>query len=231
MHCCSSTVILCALMGVPAAPTARAAEFLTPTPYLSFQDSQFRTTGFQQFWLENFEDGFLNTPGVQSFTGRVQFQGPNTDSVDADDGSINGFGTAGRSWTSGNLNSTIRFNFSRVNGLLPTHVGMAWTDVGITTFGGNGFGRVFMQVFAANGALLGASPVLDAGDGRITGETAEDRFFGVIELGGISAVELITFNSVDWELDHLQYGTVPAPGIAASTLLIACSMALRKRRR
>lgn len=223
-------IALLALASPLLAPARAHAQYLAPATYLSFQDSPFRTTGFQQFWLENFEDGLLNTPGVQSSTGRVQFQGPTTDSVDADDGSINGFGTAGRSWTSGNLNSAIQFNFSRVNGVLPTHVGMAWTDVGATTFGGFGFGRVYLQAFDSAGVMIGGTFTTDTGDGRITGETAEDLFFGVINLGGISAVELITFNSVDWELDHLQYGTVPGPGIATATLLIAGSMGLRNRR-
>lgn len=193
----------CSIAALLISCSTPAAEFLTPTPYLSFQDNPFRTTSFQQFWLENFEDGLLNTPGARSNTGRIQFQRSTTDSVDADDGSINGFGTAGRSWHSASVHSAIRFDFSRVNGLLPTHVGLVWTDVGITTFGGTGFGRVTLQAFGPTNILLGASPTSQTGDGRITGETAEDRFFGVINLDGISAVELITSNSIDWELDHL----------------------------
>jgi hypothetical protein len=204
------------------------AQFLTPSAYLSFQDSPFRTVGFQQFWLENFEDGFLNTPGVRSLTGRVQLPSSTTDSVDGDDGSIDGFGTRGRSWTSGGFNSLIRFEFSRVNGLLPTHAGAVWTDVSWTTFLDYGYGRVLLQAFDASGVLIGGSPSYDLGDGRITGETAEDRFFGVTHLGGISAIELITVNSAEWELDHLQYGTIPSPGIGLAPLVAL--FAVRRRR-
>lgn len=56
----------------------------------------------------------------------------------------------------------------------------------------------------------------------IGGGTAEDRFLGVIHGGGISRVVISTTNSNDWEVDHVQYGLVPAPaGLAA----------LRRRRR
>jgi hypothetical protein len=65
------------------------------------------------------------------------------------------------------------------------------------------------------------------GDGFATGGTEEDRFFGVSSLGGIESIRISMPMSVDWEVDHLQYGIIPSPG----TLLDgALAMGIRRRR-
>jgi hypothetical protein len=51
-------------------PVARAG-LTTPSPYLSFVDSPFAGGIYQYFYLEDFEDGALNTPGVSASGGFV----------------------------------------------------------------------------------------------------------------------------------------------------------------
>lgn len=52
-------------------PRTSSATFYGPTPYLSFRDSPFSGTNFSYFYLEDFEDGLLNTPGVNVTTGWI----------------------------------------------------------------------------------------------------------------------------------------------------------------
>src|SRR5262245_41740068 len=105
--------------------------FFGPSPYLSFADSPFNHTNrFSYFYLEDFEDGQLNTPGVTASSGwQVLAQGPLTDSVDGDDGDIDGSGTGGHSFFS-NLSSTtltVTFHPENLGGHLPTHAGIVCT--------------------------------------------------------------------------------------------------------
>jgi len=200
-------------MGSP--PQAKAG-LIGPSPYLAFDNSlpgagsaisPFAGMSFSYFYLETFEDHLLNTPGV-SFTAppfsgvtSVVF-GPNLhDSVDADDGAIDGSGLLGDSFFSTPGATGIMFHFSAaVLGSLPTHAGIVWTD---------SLGEITFQAFGPGGSLLGTiGPISQAGvfpDESFNGETAEDRFFGVTNPGGISAIFIS--NSIGGiEVDHLQYG-------------------------
>ena len=154
-----------------------------PTPYLSEADipAGFYAGGSPTA-LENFEDGSLDfgitvipSPGVSE--GII---GPcfGCDSVDGDDGAIDGFGTAGHSY----------FDFQGATGLtftfpsLVTAAGIVWTDgAGITTFEAFGPGMVSLGTIAAAIA-----------DSSTRGTTGEDHFFGVQDLDGISAIKLST---------------------------------------
>jgi hypothetical protein len=199
-----------------------ASGFLGPSPYLSFADSPFNSAGLQNFYLEDFEDGLLNTAGVSaSVVGGTLDIYPSgfefTDSVDADDGLLDGNGNGGTTLGVGSAEdpaspSTVTFSFDAgVLGHLPTHVGIAWTDVGFSTSPqGYGFGTVTFEAFDEFGVSLGMSGPYLLGDGDSAGQTAEDRFFGIINLGGVSKITLAS-NSHDWEMDHLQYGMVPEP--------------------
>src|SRR4029077_12276079 len=40
-------------------------------------------------------------------------------------------------------------------------------------------------------------------------QTSEDRFLGIVNPDGISSVTLTMTNSINWEVDHLQYGYLP----------------------
>ncbi len=92
---------------------------------------------------------------------------------------------------------------------------------------------------AASRSALRIGPVAIA-DGSISGETAEDRFFGVTNPGGISSIR-ISNTAGGIEVDHLQYGvyagaappppppppppvpaelTQPVPGPTGATLIL-----------
>lgn len=186
---------------------ANAATFLGPTPYLSSLDSPFTGGSFSYFHLEDFEDHLLNVPGVSASAGGVTSVvfGPSIhDSVDADDGVIDGSGLAGDSYFGRSGSAGITFTFDAgVLGSLPTHVGIVWTD---------GAGSTFFEAFDSSATSVGSiGPVTIATSGH-SGQTDEDRFFGVINPDGISSI-FISNSSGGMEIDHLQYGltAIPAP--------------------
>lgn len=232
------------LAGLPGLATA-APILLGPTPYLSFNDSPFAVGSFAYFHLEDFEDGVLNTPGVSlsvtSLHTSVTPPSMFTDSVDADDGSIDGSGQGGHSLYLGNLEtapgpSSATFTFDATSlGALPTHVGIVWTDVGFSTNPLYGFGLVTFEAFDASASSLGIIGPTAVG-GLAPEKTAEDRFFGVTNPSGISKI-IISMNSHDWEMDHLQYGRDVVPVPEPSTWLLFTSglamtgMILWKKRR
>jgi hypothetical protein len=161
----SATVV--ALLAVPAGADTPAT-FLGPTPYLSSADSPF-SIGAPNFCLETFESGSLDVPGV---TGNGSVIGPGglTDSVDADDGTIDGSGTNGHSYFTIDGPGGITFTFDPLGPLgLPTTAGMVWTD--------GGFGcPVTFEAFDKNGISLGTVGPNDIADSSNDGTTAEDRF-------------------------------------------------------
>lgn len=186
------------------------------TPYLSFADSPFFAGSFSYFHLEDFEDHLFNTPGASADVGGVTSVvfGPSIhDSVDADDGLIDGSGLNGDSYFEGNGASGIRFSFSAgALGALPTHAGIVWTD---------GAGDITFEAFDENGVSLGTVGGNHA-NFSFNGETDEDRFYGIIHGSGISAIH-IKNSGGGIEVDHLQYGLrgnppsngVPEPGVFA----------------
>ena len=172
------------------------AVLLDPTPYLSLADSPFNAQTFDYFYLENFEDGVLNTLGVTINQGSLSSSFA-ADSVDADDGIIDGSGLNGKSlWHP----DSITFSFdSGILGKLPTHVGIVFTD---DTPGG----LITFEAFDKNGISLGTKSA-NLGDNSFYGTTGEDRFFGVIYPEGISKILINDNNSPNnLEVDHLQYG-------------------------
>jgi hypothetical protein len=199
---------------------AMAGAIFPNTPYLSFADSPFNGVSFSYFFLETFEDHLLNVPGVTASpptagVTSVVFGASVHDSVDADDGVIDGSGLAGDSFFSGSGATGITFTFSAaVLGSLPTHAGIVWTD---------GSGTITFQAFDASNALLGTITCDTCPDASISGTTAEDRFFGWTDAGGISKI-FISNSAGGIEVDHLQYGrlgavTAPIPEPASLTLL------------
>jgi len=211
-----STLIAALLAGLGA--TAQAATY-GPTPYLSFADSPFNGGSFSYFHLEDFDDGALNTPGLSVNAGLILNHIPPF--ID----SVGGNGSTGGTWWNGFGSGiyTLRFNFSQgALGDLPTHAGLVLTD----NFPPGSVPFTFEAFDAANNSLGIVGPSA-FGDGTNTGETAEDRFFGIYAAAGIAALE-IRSDASDMEIDHVQYGFAKATGVpdAASSLgLMAIGLA------
>lgn len=217
---------------------AQGATVSGPVPYLKASDSPVAGP-FVYSHLETFEDNQLNTTGVAASAGAVL--GPAAtalvDSVDADDGSVDGSGSTGHSYYS-NGASAITFSFSAAAlGSLPTVVGLAFTDVGVLTIAGIGCCKsdASFEAFDELGASLGVVTIGGFGDGAVDGGTAEDRFVAVRHAGGISSIRVGFANSVDWEVDHLFYARDTA-GVAEPATLALAGLGLlaagaRRRRR
>ncbi len=175
------------------AAAARAQTYLGPTPYLSRADSPLKLT---KPTLEDFEDGTLDILGVTADFGSVYGPAWNCDSVDADDGVIDGSGQNGHSFFSGNGFAGITFSFDdSLIGGFPTSAGVVWTD---------GAGDTYFEAFDASGASLGLYGPYQLDDGSNNGGTAEDRFFGIADRNGISAIRISnTLGGI--ECDHVQY--------------------------
>ncbi|NKB69371.1 MAG: hypothetical protein GKR89_20055 [Candidatus Latescibacteria bacterium] len=189
------------LLTVVAAHTQ--TEFQRHMPYRSFADSPFKDGHYLYFYLEDFEDGKLNTPGVtvnqgSLVIGDLGYKSPFVDSVDADDGQRDGSGLQGHSlWSKGNSSLIFVFN-EQVLSKLPTHVGMVWTDAANAPM-------VSFTAFDRNGESIGRTKAENLGDKVKTGTAMEDCFFGVNYEEGIAKI-IINNHLPDFEIDHLQYG-------------------------
>ena len=229
-HC--RTILVLSPLIITLACAENAAEagvtVLGPSEYVRFSDSPFDSQTLSWFYLEDFEDGSLNTLGVAASAGAVNAPSSSTDSVDADDGIIDGFGAGGHSYhyyVPGRPGVTFTFDDTQL-GALPTHVGLVLTDS--TPTGGN----TTITFFDSAGGTLALFDPYDARTGANTA-TAGDRFFGVIAAGGVSSIK-ISDAGYAFELDHLQYGyfnAVPEPGsIAMIGSFGLMSLAYRRRR-
>jgi hypothetical protein len=232
-HRMLGVVALAAVLGMPS---VAAASFIGPTPYLGFSDSPFSSDPFAWFHLEDFEDG-LNTPGANVGPASVVLAVAGyTDSVDADDGSVDGSGSGGHSLWSNFSTPFMEFTFSAAAlGAFPTHVGVVWTDVGQVFSGSYGAAATSFEAFDENNNSLGVIGPFVLGDGAIAGETAEDRFLGAINNSGISQIRIFAPDTFDWEVDHLQYGlravqSVPEPA-STGLLLTGCGWLLARNLR
>jgi hypothetical protein len=204
----SVVVLLSIAVAASAVPTC-----LGPTPYVKKADSPFDLSNVGvNFFFDDFE-GPTRAAGATASTGSlIGFPQSIIDSVDEDDGVIDGSGLMGHSWFSSPGSAGVRWTFDPGTlGGLPTAAGIVWTD------GGAG-GTVSFEAVAADGSsvICATGPVSDPGvfpDSSNNGETGEDRFFGLYDPDGISSI-LLSNSSGGIEMDHLQFGLV---GLAAST--------------
>ncbi|MCG9893928.1 MAG: PEP-CTERM sorting domain-containing protein [Fimbriimonadaceae bacterium] len=205
--------------------SATASSQIGPSSYLQASDSPWSAFfGNGMFYLEDFEDRSLNTPGVTASAGAVIGPGGLTDSVDGDDGVLDNLGGQGRSWFTTNATNGFRFTFSSgTYGALPTHAGLVWTD-------GQVNGTTRFEAFDADGASLGILTGNHA-DGNFSGGTLEDRFYGWIHNGGISSIFITHSGGGGLEVDHLQYGAVPEPATMTALGLGIAVLVGRRRRR
>ncbi|MEQ2005856.1 MAG: SBBP repeat-containing protein [Limisphaerales bacterium] len=199
-----------ALSTITADRTAAGALFHLPgnTSYLSRTNSPFFAEILAgTVTVENFEGGAFNLLGITASVGAVAAPSGITDSVDADDGAVDGNGNGGNSFFVTGTNAvTFAFN-PAVFGRLPTKVGIVLTD-------GDAAGSS-IEGFDTNGVSLGVIGPFEIGDNVFTGETAEDRFLGVEFAGGISALR-VTYSQPGFEVDHLQFD-LPATDLQLSS--------------
>ncbi len=203
---------------VPTAPPTEAptafipgiseepAFYFEPTPYRGRADSFFDLLGAPElYYVEDFENNFIERglpKGVDIFPGDVIPPGFGglIDSVDEDDGVIDGSGLKGHSFFTGNGSEGITVSFdAEVLGFFPMWVGIVWTDGG---------GEITFEALNANGKPLGTVRLQNAPDGSNSGTTLEDHFFGIWADGGISAITIAN-SAGGIELDHLQFSPAP----------------------
>jgi hypothetical protein len=187
--------------GLFLATPAFAQVWSTATAYASSLNSPYfssQTVG-RHYYLEDFEDGLINTPGLSLIEATVFLNAPGsgTDSVDIDDYTLNGSGVGGRSLAPMSPTGSLTFQFDNtILGNYPTKVGFVWTDglpnnqILITAW--NPQGITVQQVYSGLG---------DANGG---GGTAEDRFIGVDWVAGIKFLRVQSLVG-GLEIDHVQY--------------------------
>lgn len=194
-----------------------AATFFGPTSYTQPSDvpAGFYGTGETGF-LEDFEDGtidggltvetFIGGNPVVLGPGNIISPGISTDSVDADDGSIDGLGRGGRSlFTNGQAGIRITV------GQPVVALGLVWTD---------GFGDITFSAFDPVGNQLFTDIFSGIPNAGQNGETDDDSFFGIRDLNGVGSI-FVSNSSGGIEIDHVQY-SVAAPAVipAPASLLL-----------
>jgi hypothetical protein len=226
------TVSLAFWLVASASPSFAGFTVIGPTPYLSVSDSPFHANiDGSTFFLEDFEDGELNSPGILqrdlfppefggAFLGTVMRPSNLTDSVDSDDGAVDGLGRQGHSFRSGVQLTTntlpprqqflIQFDLLRLsNGTYPNVFGFVWTD-------GLEGSRLLIELTLESGFQF-RSPIFQVGDSTRAGSTADDRFVGILTDEGITSAVITGGYTGDVsaeyiEIDHVQYGIiVPEP--------------------
>lgn len=170
-----------------------------PSPYLQASDGPWADLGLETYVLEDFEDQMLpEGVSVGSFTWSSSFSLAVVDSVDGDDGDPSN-GTCNpceAMWSS----APITFTFdAAILGALPTHVGLVLTDAGSADV------TVTLSATSPCAALGSLTSSVTFGDGSVGGETAEDRFVGIVSPAGIASVT-VDAGGAPFEIDHLQFG-------------------------
>ena len=236
-----------------------AATLLGPTPYAGPSDSPFDLSNLgTDVFLEDFEDGLVNTPGV--ITSGLHAVGPVVlfvddetraenpsfllgNSVDADDGQVDGVDRGGHFLIETSLcalacSSFIRFEFDEeALGFLPTGVGLVWT----AAMDGRFPPLATLSGFDLNDIAVGSvdsTRVYERG-GSVT---LDDQFLGIIHAPGIRTVKFTVVADTDGHIaiDHLQYGLVLIPeprsirlglfGVACLAIVVARGIRFDGRR-
>jgi len=225
-------------------PTSQGATLFGPSLYFSERDSPFYSgivdNAGAGIYLEDFEDGELNTPNVrqplgQSAVGqtfRSRFPDAVVQGVDGDDGVIDGMTGSGDTWITVTNNGTISqftdFEFlPDSNGNYPLYVGIVITQVI------NPDSDLEIGWLSPEGESLFDDGEFDPKDwspleGAPLGSPLNMRFIGLYAEEGISA--LILGNA--GQVDHLQYGySIPEPSTSGLCLLAGFLGLLTRRKR
>ncbi len=220
-----AATIALALALAPSASGASTFMFNPSQPYRGLADSPIYGGGAAfsggSFHLENFENGSINAL-LTATGGSIRGPSSSTDSVDGDDGSMDGSGQGGHSYSTNGRSMT--FRFASVQGNKPTMAGLVFTD-------GRPNSMITFRAWDANGNLIGRVRAR-LGDLARNGGTAEDRFFGIASDEGISRFR-IQSSRPGFEVDHLQFAygfsVVPVPPALGLGLAGLAGVGLWKR--
>lgn len=200
--------------------------FFPATPYLQAGDANSLFDASWPVTIEDFEDNSVD-PFI---TVMGEILPPNfgtgidhlTDSVDGDDNAVDGVGNDAYSLF--NSGRSIQVTFANA----VTSAGLVWTDGDPASSG------VMLEAFDAGGMSLGVFNYGDLGDDQITGQTAEDRFIGASDMGGIKSLIVTNLpGGTGIEVDHVQWQIcdVPEPaGMALALMATLSVLGLRRRR-
>jgi hypothetical protein len=182
-------------------PFAADATLIGPLPYTSFAASPFARALFDHSQSGDLKDRLPNAWGIPASHGIASRPAGLSDGVDDD--APNGSGTSGHTWYFDGV-SSITFTFSTaLLGVLPTHAGLVWTDLGFANVR-KGLDSVLFEAFDKVNNSLGLIGPSALGDELFAGQTAEDRFFGITSAGGIGSVRISLLHSTEQGLDNLQ---------------------------
>ncbi|MGE4071264.1 MAG: hypothetical protein AB7E72_08835 [Lysobacterales bacterium] len=186
----------CLFALVAAQASAQTTTTSGPIPYTSpaSRPASFINTPVV---IEDFEDSVID-PRINIFLGGT-ILGPlgQSDSVDGDDGFIDGSGNQGHCLLRNSAAIDVVFTTN------PRVAGLVWTDGGQNSL-------VTVTAFAPDGTQLASTGPHVLGDGNSTGNTAEDRYFGFRNDGGIGRIRMQT-DSASFEIDHIQFSNTVEP--------------------
>ena len=180
-------------------------------------------------WIEDFElgtvDPFLTIDNgsildPNSFSGLMNSV---TDSVDGDDGSVDGQGNGGYSYFADSNSISISFARNVKN------AGLVFTD------GDRVSTNIRLEAFDMGGNVLATIDGGDLADDFFTGETAEDRFMGFQNKdGNIASITLTMTGGSGIEIDHVHWQeacVIPEPSAGMLVVFgVLGLIGLRKRR-
>lgn len=220
---------LCVSAANAGTTTFGPSAYLSETPTLTGDTPEGYFCRECSGWIEDFEmgtvDPFLSIDNGEILLPRT-FSGlmnSVTDSVDGDDGVIDGSGTAGHSWFAPSDSVTVSF-------LRPVkNAGLVFTDGdAIST-------NIRLEAFDIDGNLLAAIDAGDLADDTYTGETAEDTFMGFQDMdASISSITLSMDAGIGIEIDHVSWQeacAIPEPSSALISILGLISLVSFRRRR
>ncbi len=222
-----------------ACPAANIALYCPPTPYRSVADNPFRA-GIEAgtMFLEDFEDGRVNTPfideessggGGRNTVGVTQFLSGENNSVDGDDGALDGANLLGVGWTRLVGESRISIVF----------------QPRLTEAGDPQFPKWFG--FAATSAIGGDNAYVEftdeqehpLGSFRIPRDFFPEYHAGIRGVGTDrflsfympSGAEIMHISAGIYTIDHLTYGWYPVPEPGTATLAVLPLLLLMRHRR
>ena len=206
-----------------------------PSAYFQFGDAPdgFLCNGCVA-WVEDFEMGTLD-PFLSIDNGDILM--PNafsgvmnsvTDSVDGDDGVVDGWGNGGHSWFTGADNADD--NHLTVSFASPVKsAGLVITD-------GDRLSTTFLvEAFDSMGNSVGLIDTGDIADDFFTGETEEDRFVGFRDMdASITSMTVTMVGGIGIEIDHIywqEFCAIPEPATELMGLMAVLGLIGFRRRR